>query len=108
MATTEFTIKQGDTLPALNASLEDSSGNPVDLTGATILFRMRKVGAAALTVEAAAVIVSATGGTVRYNWQTGDTATPGSYEAEFRCTLPSGIETVPNANNIGIEVVPSV
>lgn len=105
---TDFTIKQGDTLPALNASLKDSSGNAVDLTGATILFRMRKVGAASLTVEAAAVVVSASGGTVRYNWQAGDTAVPGSYEAEFRCTLPAGIETIPNANNIAIEVVASV
>lgn len=105
----DFTIKQSDTLPVLSATLKDAAGAAIDLTGATVTFRMRRRGRTGpLKIDAAATVVSALAGTVQYAWASGDTDTPGSYDAEFRLTLPAGQETVPNGNNLDIEVVSAV
>jgi hypothetical protein len=100
----DFHLKAGDLLPALTAALKDGNGSPIDLTGATVTFRMRKRGATALTVDAAASVVSAAAGTVRYDWLSGDTDTHGLYDAEFRCELTGGRETVPNDRYITVRI----
>lgn len=100
----DFHLKAGDLLPALTAALKDGNGAPIDLTGATVTFRMRKRGATALTVDAAASVVSAAAGTVRYDWLSGDTDAHGLYDAEFRCELAGGRETVPNDRYITVRI----
>ncbi len=96
-----FIIKRGDTLPSLEAALEDVSGK-VDLTNASVDFRLSGAdrredadgcfypvpGAQVFTKPA--VIVDAANGSVRYDWSSGDTATVGRFYGEFVATFGGG------------------
>jgi hypothetical protein len=98
----DFTIKRGDSSPAIRYALEPAT---VDLTGATVRFQMR-VRNGAMVLDALAAIVTETGTpTVQYGWQTGDTASAGLFEAEFRVTYSNGaVETFPNQGFILIRI----
>jgi hypothetical protein len=102
----DFTIKRGDSSPAIRYALEPDT---VDLTGATVRFQMR-VRNGAQVLDAAAAIVTAAGmPTVQYGWQTGDTATAGLYEAEFRVLYSNGaVETFPNQGFILVRIAEDV
>ena len=92
----EFYIKQNDTRPSLSATLAED-GAAVDLTGCTVMFHMGE------RVDAAAVVVDAETGIVRYDWAVADTAVAGCYPAEFEVTFSDGaIETFPNDDYITI------
>jgi hypothetical protein len=97
-----FTIKRGDTAPAIRYALEPAT---VDLTGATVRFQMRARNGSVI-LDVGALVVTATGTpTVEYSWQAGDTATAGLYEAEFRVTYADGkIETFPNGGFIRVGI----
>lgn len=104
----DFLIKRGDTLPELERTLTDASG-AVDLSGASVVFRMASRESGATVVDRSATVVSASAGTVKYAWQTGDTATAGTYSAEFRVTFGDGrILTFPNVGTISIEIAPNI
>jgi hypothetical protein len=111
MARTTFSIRQGDRLPLLRATLEDRAGT-VDLTGAgTILFHMRQQNGTALVSGTAAVYGNATHGTAQYEWASGDTTIAGTYRAEFEAIFAGDKhETFPNttANEFIVEVSPQV
>ncbi len=87
--------KQGDLLPEVTVTLSDGSG-PFDLTGCTVKFIMRQIGAAVPKIDAAASILSATTGRVRYTPSGTDTDTVGDYEAEFEVTKSGKKITFPN------------
>lgn len=102
-----FYIKQGNTGPAILKQLLDSSGTPLNLTGASVRFSMATVaGVLICSRKVAAVfsgtvpgigVVTAADGWVRYPWVAADTATAGECNAEFEATLSDGtIESVPN------------
>jgi hypothetical protein len=97
-----FTIKRGDTAPAIRYLLDPAT---VVLTGATVRFKMR-ARLRALALDGLAAVVTATGTpTVEYIWQPGDTAAAGLYEAEFQVTYSDGkIETFPNDGFIQVRV----
>lgn len=100
-----FSIKVGDRLPALRASLTDSSGHSIDLTGATVLFSMRKSGSSQPEVdEQPSSILDATGGMVEYQWAEGDTAVAGQYKAEFTVLLSGLRMSFPNDSFFSITV----
>lgn len=100
-----FSIKQNDTSPSLQATLKDSAQNPVDLTGAVVMFHMKSVDGA-VKVDRQMTITNASGGVVQYDWQTGDTDTVGTYYVEFEVTYAdASIETFPNNGNIAVSVV---
>lgn len=78
-----------DTLsPSLSDTIE-VNGSAYDLTGCTVVFRMRAVGSSTLKVDTAATVVTAASGTVRYDWASQDVDTAGDYLAWWRVTLPS-------------------
>lgn len=81
-----FTIKRGDTSPALRYALPDG----VDLTGATAVFNVR-----GLLNAAPATVHRLSPPTLQYAWQAGDTdASPRLYVGEFVVTFPGGhVET---------------
>lgn len=104
MATT-FHIKKGDTQPAIKHQLQDDTGTAVDISGGSVRFHLKKVGASSLKVDAAATIDDGANGKVSYSWSSGDTDTAGSYEAEWEVTYSGGgIETFPNDEDIPVKI----
>jgi len=102
---TDFTIKEGDRLPEIICNLQDAIGNKVPLTGATVRFILVDKGTGTVKVNAAATIVNALNGQVKYSWATGDTDTSGSYSAEWEVTFGDGrSETFPNFKNLNVKV----
>jgi hypothetical protein len=101
-----FYIKRGDTSPALRYAITPKS---VVLTGASVQFQMRprRPKGAAAVIDAAAVVVIATGTpTVEYGeWQAANITSPGLYQAEFRVTYADGsVETFPNDDFILVKI----
>ena len=94
-----FHIKQGDTLPVLEAQLFASDGVPLNLQGVQVRFRMGRY------VDAPAEIVDGSEGRVRYRWRPGDTDVPGAHKAEFVVTTLGGdVQTVPNSGYLTIVI----
>ena len=92
-----FTIKRGDTAPALRYALLPET---VDLTGASVVFVLD--GGARLPAQ----IVTPLPPVVQYDWQPGDTAHAGVRRAEFEVTYSDGaIETWPNAGYLQVNIV---
>lgn len=104
-----FYIKQNDTSPAMLATLKDGTGTIIELSGSSVRFHMRPFGSSSITVDAAATIYDVDNGQVAYSWSSDDTATAGSYEAEFEVTNTDGsIETFPNNGFIAVEITDDV
>jgi hypothetical protein len=108
-----FLIKQNDTLPVFEALLktqvEDQDPVPVDLTGASVVFKMQPSDGGPLKVNAPAVILDALTGNVEYQWIPADTDTVGSYLAEFEVTFLSGkLLSFPTVGYLTVQVVPSI
>lgn len=104
-----FTIKRNDSLPAVLATLTTDGTTPVDLTGCTAVFILRKSGSTAAVFRKAAVIVDASAGTVRYDWDETDTAVAGSYSGEFEFARAGGeVFTAPTEGYIPVTILPDL
>ena len=110
-----FTIKQGDTGPALEVTLRDSDGTALDISGNLgVQFQMKPaeyVGndAVGLTVDASATVVDATNGIVKYVWGASDTTEVGDYSAEFVVTASDAtVRTIPSPSFILVRVVQDI
>ena len=104
-----FNLKQNDTSPAMLVGLQDANRNVVNITGATVRFYMRQIGASQVKVDAPVNIVSALDGTVVYNWIADDTDTVGSYQCEFEVTYSDGTtETFTNGAYIRVEIIDDI
>ena len=104
---TDFWIKQNDRLSALAATLKDTAGVAVDISGATVKFNMMLDGSTTTKISSTSgvTIVSSTAGTVSYAWSTGATDTIGLFKGEFEVTFGSGLtQTFPNNSHIDIQV----
>lgn len=102
----DFVLGMDDEAASFERVLTDEAGEPVDLsTGVNaVTFSMRAVGSSELTVDSATTtITDAAGGTVRYDWNSADTAEPGTYLAQFVVEYTGGqTETFPNHRDLNI------
>lgn len=105
-----FVIRKNDRLPALTATLQDSAGTAVNLTGGTVRLNMTVIGGTTRKIDNASVtVVSATAGTVSYAWAAADVDSTGLYFAEFEFTNASSLErTFPNPDHLMVHVLPSL
>ena len=103
-----FSIKQNDTSPAIQATLQDYEGNPINLLGATVRFHMKSLGGN-LKIDRPVSITDSANGVILYEWQASDTDVAGTYYAEFEVTYSdSSVETFPNTDNIAIIITPEL
>jgi hypothetical protein len=107
-----FTVKTGNRREPIQRTLKDSAGVVVNLTGATVKFRMRTnrpAGTGSFKVDTTATIVNAPGtdGLVKYSWAAIDVDTPGAYRGWFQVTFGDGtVQTFPNDGWILVNVTP--
>ncbi len=105
----QWVMKQGDRLPELTATLMDGSGAAINLTGLTVIFHMRQVGATTLTVSGTCTLITPAAGAVSYPWAAGDTATAGDFQGEFEIQYSGQrVLTVPNGDSFPITIVPQL
>ncbi len=80
-------LVQGDTYPQVKVTLTDeNSGQPIDLTGATVTLHFRAVGGTSALFSRNGFVnpQTATNGEAIFQWHTGDLSIPaGDYEGEI-------------------------
>ena len=96
----DWYANEGAVYPSYAFRVIDENGQPVDLTGKTLVFWVR------LTDEnnepdtstpvrgGNAIITNALGGEGRYDWKASDVSTPGIYLSQFRVIEGNGAERV--------------
>lgn len=88
----DFSIVEDDTSPSFDVVLLDGFEQPIDLTGATVVFSMRLKPAGAVKVNAGTMgaVGNAVDGRQIYVFTDSDTDTPGIYEGEVKATFANG------------------
>lgn len=101
----DYFIKTRDTGSSIRTTLENSAGSPVDIQGATVLFKLAPIAGGTLTVAGTATILQVGAGTgaggsmgqVSFAWPSGGIPAAGLYLGEWETTYSSGtVQTFPN------------
>lgn len=92
----DVVLRAGNRQPSVTKTFT-VDGVAVNLTAATVRFRLTAISGGAFIVDQPATIVNATAGTVAYDWQAADASIAmGFYFGRFEATLAQGILTAPN------------
>lgn len=97
-----FYITQGDRLPKLRRRLIGPDGQPLNLTGATVVINMKGLNGMKITNGVCTVLAPEVDGWVEYPWAAADTDTAGEFEAKFRATLSGLPLSCPNYGSLQI------
>lgn len=112
-----FTIKRGDTKPALRVQIEDENNKPINLSNVS---KVRFIADTDTDTETSPVIdkndsdppleiIDAEKGIVQYNWKEGDTDEAEGLLTEFEIEYNDGtVETFPNSGYILINIQPDI
>lgn len=103
----EFQIKAGDTAPPFKGRCLDAKGAAIPTLGTVVRFRMKpRTAGLRAPIDQLAAWTNTTTAEASYAWQTGDTAVPGLYDAEFHVTYVDGrSETFPNGEYVTVEIL---
>ena len=101
----DFTIKENDLLPVIQATITDSDGTAVDLSGGTVKFLMLDQDNTLKVDAAGSFVTDGSDGQVQYAWSGTDTDTAGGYRAEFEITISGKIVTAPNNGYLTIKIL---
>ena len=98
-------IKKGDITPALTATLQNSAGSAIDLTGANSVYFIMGNRDYTPYYSGTCIITGSETGQVEYRW-TGsiDTATAGNYWGEFEMIWAGSKMTLPSDHSLKIIV----
>lgn len=112
--TQKLTITQGDRLRLPTGNLTDSLGNPYNLAGASIAFRMVQANTGDVLVDNEPAVSlqtdsdAETWGRCAYTWGAGETDEPGLYRAWFIVTVGGLTTHFPPDADFFILIVPNV
>ena len=93
---------QNDTAPDINFTIK-RSGSAVDLTGATVAFKIKDTSTSSRTNDGhdSCTITNQTGGACKYVFTTGDIPNATTYNCDLEITYSNGkVETSPGFVNI--------
>lgn len=102
-----YTIKQGDTAPALEATLLNENNDPAELDLANeVTFQLRGENISITDDTTGNVsILSEDNGDVQYVWEDGQTDVAGFYQAEFIVEYTNGrVQSFPNDDFINVRI----
>lgn len=98
----DYYLVQGDTARRIDAQLCDSSGAPVNLTGAkSVTSRFKRIGSTLPTAVYQCVVQTPAQGLISHVFQNGSTDTPGDWLIQFQVawgTNGDRIETYPKGS----------
>jgi lysophospholipase L1-like esterase len=96
-------LKRNDTKDTISYTLAYANGGVVNLTGASVRFKMGKGNT--LITDAVATVVNAATGEVKYTFTDADTLLAGKFNAEFEVTFSDGkVKTFPNDAYIAVTI----
>jgi len=106
-----FTLVEDDLLPSLVAFLRNADGSPMDLTSTNVKFCMSTQDLSDVRIDhAPCTVVDAVNGKVQYDWVEPNTATPGTFAAQFKVIVTTlagdKVMTVPTEEPLLIVIVP--
>lgn len=102
-----ITVVQNDKNYNLDFTLQDNTGAPLNLTGATLLFKAQHHDDSVLAFSGAMTIVSPLDGTCRYTVANGNFEHKGEYYAEIEVIFGGGSQVV-TYTDILITVLPEL
>jgi len=95
---TDVKVVQNDYGYDITFTITDTDGNVVNITGATILFKVGRPGDTMIVSAGACTVTDGPNGVCTYEVQSGDFAVVGKYDAELQITFSGGtpVMTIPN------------